>query len=912
MGVTKDYLRYNLSGTCNIIASTNGVLVAITDSICAVAACENVYFYNLRTCEKKIYFQFGLKTWMISKCDLNMIHLFYSFFYFIHYILIGFSDKCEFITFSGHKTGVNCLAFSPDELVLASGGKDSRIVLWDIVNECGLCRLNGHKGCITNLQFTQNGHFLISSSKDTFIKFWNLHTENCFYTLTDSRSEVYTFALLKNDTLLLVGTAELEIRIFQLRWFAECETYDEDLNSIDRNTEESWSDVDGQANVIFYIVCHTLRYVRCKKLGHLFRQAKGRAVQIAFSADERIFTCLGASNVVDIYRIYSDDERRKRISKKLRRAKKRACERGETDTLAENDVAKDITTIISRIGDYRSNSKFFALQANNALNFVVATANFKSNKIEHSILSNLDKLGHRYDIRCLAMAENDFGFASGSSECAIVWNRYSLKIINMLEDDAMKEVTAILFVTGDKHLITGTAVSSGSLFLFDLATNEALDFRKKAHSGVIWQLSPTPDKKGFISCSADKKLIYWSYELVKDMFKNVLSFQSRRILELPDEALCLAASTDSRLISVGLLDNTARIYFVDTFKFFISLYGHSLPVTTIHISSDCKLVITGGADKTVKIWGLDFGDCHKSLFAHNDIVTCVQFVPNEHLFWSAGKDGLLKQWDADKFEQIQVLSLHSAEIRAITQTNSGRYLISASHDKSVRMWELSEEILNLQEEQEIEREKEYEKRLIEVEDIVPGEERIVEADLAAQKSIHSIASAEKIINAVEIVRKEMAAKGDNPYEQHNSLVQYMNSSSFDFFILDIIQKIPSSHLEKSLLMVPYKFVPDILHALGTCISKYYRVELASRVLMFLIKIHHNFIINSSELLPTIDVLRKSVPLALEHLKDVCGYNFAALRLFKKQIEARTETNFFADVSEISTKENRKIKKKTAV
>lgn len=29
----------------------------------------------------------------------------------------------------------------------------------------------------------------------------------------------------------------------------------------------------------------------------------------------------------------------------------------------------------------------------------------------------------------------------------------------MLEDDAMKEVTAILFVTGDKHLITGTAVS---------------------------------------------------------------------------------------------------------------------------------------------------------------------------------------------------------------------------------------------------------------------------------------------------------------------------------------------------------------------------------------------------------------------------------------------------------------------
>lgn len=67
MGVTKDYLRYNLSGTCNIIASTNGVLVAITDSICAVAACENVYFYNLRTCEKV----FLIKKWF--KIHLNFV-----------------------------------------------------------------------------------------------------------------------------------------------------------------------------------------------------------------------------------------------------------------------------------------------------------------------------------------------------------------------------------------------------------------------------------------------------------------------------------------------------------------------------------------------------------------------------------------------------------------------------------------------------------------------------------------------------------------------------------------------------------------------------------------------------------------------------------------------------------------------
>lgn len=55
---------------------------------------------------------------------------------------------------------------------------------------------------------------------------------------------------------------------------------------------------------------------------------------------------------------------------------------------------------------------------------------------------------------------------------------------------------------------------------------------------------------------------------------------------------------------------------MDSHKFFISLYGHKLPVLCMDISSDGDLIVTGSADKDLKIWGLDFGDCHKSIFAH--------------------------------------------------------------------------------------------------------------------------------------------------------------------------------------------------------------------------------------------------------------------------------------------------------
>eukprot|EP01018_Ginkgo_biloba_P035815 Gb_01026 [translate_table: standard] len=60
------------------------------------------------------------------------------------------------------------------------------------------------------------------------------------------------------------------------------------------------------------------------------------------------------------------------------------------------------------------------------------------------------------------------------------------------------------------------------------------------------------------------------------------------------------------------------VFFVDSLKFFLSLYGHKLPVLCMDISSDGDLLVSGSADKNLKIWGLDFGDCHKSLFAHAD------------------------------------------------------------------------------------------------------------------------------------------------------------------------------------------------------------------------------------------------------------------------------------------------------
>ncbi|KAF2318490.1 hypothetical protein GH714_008319 [Hevea brasiliensis] len=120
------------------------------------------------------------------------------------------------------------------------------------------------------------------------------------------------------------------------------------------------------------------------------------------------------------------------------------------------------------------------------------------------------------------------------------------------------------------------------------------------------------------------------------------------LLPIPNENGFITGSADHdvKFWECQVKQKPGQIFFVDTLKFFLSLYGHKLPALCMDISSDGDLIVAGSADKNLKSWGLDFGDCHKSLFALAD---------------SVGKDRLVKYWDADKFELLLTLKGHHAD-----------------------------------------------------------------------------------------------------------------------------------------------------------------------------------------------------------------------------------------------------------
>ncbi|KAJ1358565.1 hypothetical protein KIN20_017030 [Parelaphostrongylus tenuis] len=354
MGITKDYLRYVHSGSCGCVASANGEICSIDAKICAVTACENINFYNLRTNEK-------VNEIAESTSDANCMGLSRD----KRWLAVGYADgairlfdrqanDAANVIFSGHKKGVSCLAFSSDGLTLASGGKDCAVILWDIVSESGLFRLNGHKGPITHLTFARNDQFLLSSSKDCLIKFWSIRSQSCFYSLFDCRSEVYSFSLLLDESMILLASGEAELLVYELIWLEDgklssSDASDEPENkkqlSLERPTDEI--SIDDMAN----------RYVRVNVRGKLLRQGKGRALQLAVSPDERFVLCLGSDKIVDVYRVFTEAEASKRLLKKLKNARKRMAIGTTTSKVNEEDVKKDITIAITRIGEYRPTSK---------------------------------------------------------------------------------------------------------------------------------------------------------------------------------------------------------------------------------------------------------------------------------------------------------------------------------------------------------------------------------------------------------------------------------------------------------------------------------------------------------------------------------------------------------------------------
>ena len=289
---------------------------------------------------------------------------------------------------------------------------------------------------------------------------------------------------------------------------------------------------------------------------------------------------------------------------------------------------------------------------------------------------------------------------TASVGACIVWNSRSGAALRTLDLGAGVAALSVAFGPGTRHAIVGC--KDGSLKMFDLASGDCTDEGTGAHDGPVWALATLANGRGIATGSSDKEVKFWDFD---NTTAGDLKLVHVRTLRVGDEVLALRFSSHADparvLLAVALLDATVKVFYNDTLRFALSLYGHTLPVLSMDISADGTLLATGSADKTLKVWGLDFGDLHKSFHAGSGAVTAVGFVANTHYVFTGGRDRSLRYWDVDRFARIySVESAHSADVWAIAASPDGTFVATSGADRALRIWRRTQEQVFIDEERE--------------------------------------------------------------------------------------------------------------------------------------------------------------------------------------------------------------------
>lgn len=801
--------------------------------------------------------------------------------------------------------------------MLIAGSKDTNISLWDLISDVGLMKLKGHKNEITDIKIIEKeSKYIVSSSKDTLLKVWDIETQHCVQTVVGHPSEVWSFDINPEQTRLITLSDHF-LRVYTLERPGEQNESDDRAMNIEDHIKD-----DSEGILFFW--------------GTIERKRKERGICIQYNPDGSSISIQSTGKFMEIVKVYTKEEvkerRKGRLRKEKARMKKRMQEEGSKDediVINTDSIPSDEFFISQEIMfsaklqsfSYVGKDQMIVTLQNNTLELYRISIRKKgdSEGMPSEKISTLDLPGHRSDVRSLCLSSNDEVLLTSGGNLLKAWNIQTGNCIRTIHSGFG---LSVVFAPGDRHAVLGT--KEGKLEIYDLQSSRLLEI-VDAHTAPIWGIQLRHDNSGIISVSADKRLKFWNFNFkqVEDDSSNLrtrfLSLELDKSFDLPDDVLSVKCSRDGKLIAVALLDSTVRVYFSETMKLYHTLYGHKLPVMSLDISDDSTLLITGSSDKDIKIWGLDFGDCHKSIFAHADAVMHVSFVPGTHYFFSSGKDGMIKYWDADRFEHVLGLEGHHSEVWTLAVSSDGSFLVSGSQDRSIRVWERTEEQVIVDTEREIELRQHWETSL-ETEDRYELDDQR-ESDRATKKTIESVLSTERLIEALEVCNvefenleiykkevEEMNARGEDgsslPLPTPNILLMGKEPREY---LLNVIKNIRSTELEESILILPFNLSLMLIEHLNIWIKSNIEMELCTRCLLFLMNIHQVQISANRNVMLELNSIRDNVRNKLKYQKDLMGFNQAALEMMKLHLES--EKTDFKEIAEKHLKEKNKKRKR---
>ncbi|MFD8559683.1 AAA family ATPase [Streptosporangium canum] len=529
---------------------------------------------------------------------------------------------------AGGQGGVRSVAFTRDGKILASGGDDGTVRLWDVTHRREIAQLAAGQGGVWPVAFTRDGKTLAGGGGDGTVQLWDVASGREIARLASDQGWVSEVAFTPDGRTLASGGSDGSVRLWDVTHRREIAQLTGHLNGVssvaftsDGKTLASGGSNDG--TVRLWDVTH--RREIAKLAGD-----QGGVWSVAFTRDGQTLASGGDGDgdgdggTVRLWDVTSNQEIAQLTGHRSRVSSVAFTPDGKTLASGGDDGTV-------RLWDVTSNQEIAQLT------------------------------GHRGGVSSVAFTPEGRTLASGGDDGTVrLWDVTHRREIAQLTGHR-GGVSSVAFTPEGRTLASGG--DDGSVRLWDVTHRREIA-QLTGHPGGVWSVAFTRDGKTLASGGDDGSVRLW------DVTSNQ---EIAQLTGHPGGVWSVAFTSDGKTLASGG-DGTVRLWDVASGREIAQLTGHPGRVTSVALTPEGQTLASGGDDGSVRLWDVASGREIAQLTGHPGRVSEVAFTSDGKTLASGGfYDGSVRLWDVSYL--VKPLSFLCSQVgRSFTPQEWERYV----------------------------------------------------------------------------------------------------------------------------------------------------------------------------------------------------------------------------------------------
>ncbi|CAG0882194.1 unnamed protein product [Darwinula stevensoni] len=306
------------------------------------------------------------------------------------------------------------------------------------------------------------------------------------------------------------------------------------------------------------------------------------------------------------------------------------------------------------------------------------------------------------DVAFVGRGDEWLAVASNSPDVKI----YSLESMTCRVLHGHKDIVLCLARPPSKKHMLASGSKDGTFIIWVEKKTEAggkvweKSFQGVGHTGAVTALAFSLHSPSFIvSSSDDHCLKLWDLPHPSQE----ATVKVRYTLVAHDKVVnSCCVSPNDRLLATGSQDHSAKVWNAATGELMGTLRGHSRGIWCVQFSPVDQVLASGSTDSTIRLWALNDFSCLKTFEGHSSSVLKLHFLSRGMQIVSCGSDGLLKIWNVKTSACTATYDEHEDKVWALAVNRKETHLTTGGADSKWKLWkDTTEEELEAKQAEEI-------------------------------------------------------------------------------------------------------------------------------------------------------------------------------------------------------------------